>query len=115
MKKLVNESNGKVLLSDLQEAQGFLGRFLGLIGKTSLPEGQGLKITPCSSIHCFFMRMDIDVLFLDEHHCVVHTIFDMKPWRISKVVKEARSVVEAKSGMFEGYVKVGDCLRIEVL
>lgn len=44
--------------------------------------------------------MTIDVLFLDEDFCVVHTIFDMKPWRISKVIRGAKSVVEGESGVF---------------
>ena len=57
--------------------------------------------------------MNIDVLCLDEDLCVVHTIFDMKPWRISKVVKNSRSVIEAESGVLRGKVKVGDCLSME--
>jgi hypothetical protein len=112
MSVLRNQTNGQVLLADLKEAKGFLGRFFGLMGKTSLPESQGLRISPCSSIHCFFMRMEIDVLFLDENLCVVDTIFDMKPWRVSPVIRNAKSVIEAESGMFQGKVEVGDCLQI---
>ncbi|SFN95106.1 DUF192 domain-containing protein [Proteiniclasticum ruminis] len=112
MTVVLKKENGEVLLENLKEAQGFMGRFKGLMGKTSLPDNEGLRITPCNSIHCFFMRMNIDVLFLDENLCVVHTIFDMKPWRISKVIRGAKSVVEAESGVFQGKVKVGDCLSI---
>jgi uncharacterized membrane protein (UPF0127 family) len=113
MSILRQKETGEVLLKNLKEAQGFMGRFKGLMGKTSLPEDEGLIITPCNSIHCFFMKMNIDVLFLDEDLCVVHTIFDMKPWRISKVVKNSRSVIEAESGVLRGKVKVGDCLSME--
>jgi len=113
MSILRQNETGEVLLSNLREANGFYSRFKGLMGKTTLQEGEGLRISPCNSIHCFFMRMNIDVLFLDEHHCVIHTIFDMKPWTMSKVIRGAKSVVEAESGVLRGKVKVGDCLSID--
>lgn len=113
MTVVLKNENGEVLLENLKEAQGFYGRFKGLMGKTSMPNHEGLRITPCNSIHCFFMKMNIDVLFLDEDLCVVHTIFDMKPWRISKVVKDSRSVIETKSGVLKDRVCTGDCLSVE--
>lgn len=113
MTVLLKKDNGEVLLKDLKEAEGFYGRFKGLMGKTTLPKGEGLRISPCSSIHCFFMKMNIDVLFLDEQLCVVHTEFGKKPWTVSRVVKGSASVIEAESGAFLGKVKPGECLIIK--
>lgn len=113
MSKLVRKDTGEVLLKDLKEADTFLKRLKGLMGKTSLPEGTGIRIAPCSSIHCFFMKMSIDALFLDENLCVVHRIFDMKPWTLSKPIKGSRSVIETESGALKGKVQVGDCLSIQ--
>lgn len=40
------------------------------------------------------MRFPIDVVFLDRHRKVLHIESNLRPWRISKVVVGARSVVE---------------------
>ncbi|MBR3458884.1 MAG: DUF192 domain-containing protein, partial [Selenomonadaceae bacterium] len=32
-------------------ADSFLSRFLGLMGRSALPAGQGLLLVPCSSVH----------------------------------------------------------------
>ena len=41
-------------------------RAKGLLGRAGMDPGEALWIVPCSSIHTFFMRFPIDVLFLDE-------------------------------------------------
>src|ERR1051325_378188 len=41
-----------------------LPRMKGLLGRRSLPPGEGILITPAPSIHTWFMRFPIDVVFL---------------------------------------------------
>ena len=38
---------------------------VGLLGHASLPRGEGLLLAPAWSIHTWFMRFPIDVVFLD--------------------------------------------------
>lgn len=104
--KLYTCKDDKMILEQLQMANSFGRRFVGLMGKT-LEETEGLMIQPCNSIHCFFMKISIDVLFLDDELNVIHKIEGMKPWRISPIIKGARSVVEASEGAFEG-IELGD-------
>jgi hypothetical protein len=38
----------------------------GLLGRDRLAPGSGILLQPCSSVHSFFMRFAIDVVFLDR-------------------------------------------------
>jgi len=53
------------------------------MGRRELPAGNGLLIDPCSSIHMFFMRFPIDVVFLDRDGTVVKIVHAIKPWRVA--------------------------------
>jgi uncharacterized protein len=46
----------------------------------------------------FGMRFAIDVVFLGRGEIVVHLEQNLRPWRISRVVPSARSVLELPAG-----------------
>lgn len=73
--------------------------------------GQGLWITPCKQIHTFFMNFPIDVLFMDKHHTVLAIHRSMTPWRISRIVWRACSVLEIAGGALSQDTIVGHCLE----
>lgn len=62
---------------------------------------EGAWISPCDSIHTFFMMMSIDVVFLDESLVIVKLIRNMTPFRICLPVKHAASVLEGPVGMIQ--------------
>ena len=41
-------------------------RRTGLLKHTGLKPGEGLWITPCESVHTFFMKFAIDLVYLDK-------------------------------------------------
>ena len=106
--QLINSTTGKPVLLKVQVADTFIRRLLGLMGKT-LEESEGLIIKPCNSIHCFFMKIPIDVLFLDKDNTVIKKIDCMMPWAVSPIVRHAKSVIEGNAGSFRE-VTVGDKL-----
>lgn len=59
----------------------------------------GLLLIPCKSIHTFFMKINIDVVYFDKAMTIVDIDRDMKPWRTGKYRKEAYSVLELPAGM----------------
>ena len=63
-----------------------------------LPEGEALVIEPCNSIHMFFMRYPLDVIFLDREGRVLYMHEGIKPWRVGKPVRGARQAVELPEG-----------------
>ena len=76
--------------------------------------GEGLHIVPCNSIHTFFMRIPIDVLFLDAENKVVRREEAMPPWRMTAPIRGARTVLELPIGTLAGSgTAVGDQLRFE--
>lgn len=96
-------------------------RFMGLMGRRSLPEGEGLFL-PDSSIHMMFMRFAIDALFVsgpaaDGRRRVVGVRPDLPPWRgLVLPVREAKAVVELPAGTLAGHgVRVGDEVILETV
>jgi uncharacterized membrane protein (UPF0127 family) len=91
MRLRVNNVTRSRLLADRAErAASFMDRFVGLMGRRSLAFGEGLHILPCNSIHTFFMRIPIDVAFLDPEGRVVKQFSALPPWRATSVYCQAR-------------------------
>jgi len=90
-------------------------RRTGLLKHTGLAPGEGLWIVPCESVHSFFMKFTIDVLYLDRKHRVKKIRPEMAPWRISGCLT-AHSVLELPAGTITrtGTVR-GDQLEIKNL
>lgn len=97
--RVVNQTRDRVLAERCEVARTFWARGLGLMGRAELQPGQGLLILPCSSIHTFFMRFPIDVLFLDRHNGVVGVQQAMPPNRPFAGARRARAVVELPAGV----------------
>ena len=78
-----------------------------------LPEGGGLVIEPCNSIHMFFMRYPLDVVFTDGEGRVLFVYQGIKPWRMGRIVKGAKRAIELPEGTVERtHTKVGDMLSL---
>ena len=86
-------------------------RMRGLLGSGSLPQGEGLWIAPCNSVHCWFMRYAIDVIYLDKRGHVIKCVGGLKPWRVSACLR-ATSVIELAAGEVSRLgLKVADEVR----
>lgn len=109
---LVRNTTRDAVLGDSIDVAGTGGkRNKGLLGRDSLPAGQGLWITPCEAIHMFFMRFAIDAVFLDKQKRVVKIAANLKPWRLSGSLR-AKSVLELPAGTAErSSTQVGDQLE----
>ncbi len=82
--------------------------------ESDLPPDSGLLIDPCSSIHMFFMRFAIDVLYVDRADRIVRAQRTIKPWRIGPIfTRGAKYVIELPVGTIEkSGSDVGDQLRV---
>jgi uncharacterized protein len=69
----------------------------GLLGKRTLPPGEGLLIRPAPSIHTYFMRFPIDVVFLSGDGHVLKVSEHVKPWR-ARSARRAYAVLELAAG-----------------
>ena len=111
--KARNLRNGKELSSNVIVADQVLKRMKGLLGKRELPVGEALWIKPCMSIHTFWMRFPIDVVFLDKRNQVIVAIGNLQPGRMTRLYPKAASVLELPAGIIEATAtEVGDGLEI---
>jgi uncharacterized membrane protein (UPF0127 family) len=69
----------------------------GLLGRKELAVGGGLLIRPTWSIHTWFMRFPIDVVFLDRDLTVLKLKEHMAPWRAT-AHRGAHSALELSAG-----------------
>jgi uncharacterized protein len=92
--QLKNKTKQSIIMTEVIPADNFFTRLKGLLGKKELPEGQCMLISPCKSVHTFFMKFPIDVVFIDKGFKVVKVIKNMVPGRTSPYVKEAWAVIE---------------------
>jgi uncharacterized membrane protein (UPF0127 family) len=90
-------ADGRVVCERCAVADGFRSRLRGLLGRRELPQGDGLLLSPSSSVHTLFMRFPIDVVFLDGDLRVVAVADDVRPWRLA-ARKGARHVLELPAG-----------------
>ena len=105
-----NQRTGERIAEHVREARNPLSRSVGLLGKKTLPDGEALLIRPCWSIHTWFMRFALDVIFLDRENRVLKVALNMGPWRMA-MAKGAHSVIEMKAGsLTEGDLEPGDQL-----
>jgi hypothetical protein len=98
MTRAINASKGTVLAERLREARTPWSRLVGLLNRNHLPEGEGLLIVPCSSVHTFFMRFPIDVAFLDRKGRVLRVFISVPPFRLLLGGLEARMALGLPPG-----------------
>ena len=108
----LERQDGRVVCEHVLVAARPLQRMRGLLGRSELPEGEGILLRPAGSIHTFFMRFAIDAVFLDRDLVVIGIEPSLGPWRTASR-RGARSVVELASGECERRdIEVGDALAV---
>jgi len=98
----------KELGTDIIIATTLRDRLRGLLGRKSLPAGQGLLLRPCNGIHTFFMRFPIDALFLDKENQVIVLYKNLQPNRLTSIYKAVHSVLELPAGTLDNKTAIGD-------
>ena len=69
----------------------------GLLGRDGLEPGSGMLIDRAPSVHMFFMRFPIDVVFLDRDRKVVGRQTRARPWRVAGA-RRAVAALELPAG-----------------
>ena len=112
MVRLIHVRTGREI-AHLEIARTTLQRVRGLLGRSGLPPGQGMLIERCSSIHTFFMKFALDVIFADSNWEVRRVVRDLRAWQLASALGASR-VVELPAGALEGSdLAPGDALKIE--
>ena len=112
--RIINKTNSFVVAEEATIANTPFKRMKGLLGRKELKEGQALVLDPCNSIHTFFMRFPIDILFLDKNNKIIKTISCLKPFRLTAIYFNAALAIELPSGKIQSLsIHKGDNLSLE--
>jgi uncharacterized membrane protein (UPF0127 family) len=110
-----NQTRDTVLGDAIDLADTSATRRTGLLKHERLDEGQGLWIVPCESVHTFFMKFPIDLVYVDKQKKVRKVRHAVPAWRLSMCLS-ARSILELPPGTAERTgTQVGDQLVFETL
>ena len=115
-----NVTRSTVLASEVEVASGLWGKFKGLMGRPTLPDGAGLWLPDSNGIHMMFMRFAIDAVFLgraeaDGTRPVVSVHQRLPAWRgLVPLVRGAKGVLELPVGTIESSgTAVGDRVALD--
>lgn len=103
----------KIIIEKLTIADDFKKRMIGLLNRKNMESNEGLLLYNCKQIHTFFMKFPIDVFFLDKNKKIIKIYEEIKPFKITNYIKNAKYALEAKAGISKKYkLKVGDILDL---
>lgn len=112
MKMLKMYKNNELLIPEVENANHFFRRFMGLMGRKSMAKDRGLLLTPCNEIHTFGMKFDIDTVALSKNNEILFIDRSVSPNKVRKKVKNANKILELNSGQADNLkLCVGDTLE----
>lgn len=111
--KLIRKKSKTLIAENTRVADNFYTKLVGLMFKDDMPNCDAMIFQQCNSIHTFFMRFKIDVIFLNKKDQVVKIIRNMKPWRLTRMYFKASKCVEFKGGYLSELLEVGDEIEVK--
>lgn len=114
MKMLKAYKGDELLVEEVENANHFARRFMGLMYRKCMAENHGLLLTPCDEIHTFGMRFSIDTVALDNDNRVLFIDPAVPPHKVRKRVKNCKKILELNAGTAEKLgITVGDVLAFK--
>ncbi len=108
----VQRFDGAVVCERCTIADSPLPRMRGLLGKRDLRSDEGVLLRPAGSVHTFFMRFPIDIVFLDRDGRVLRIAESVTPWRTA-AARGAKAVLELRAGeCARRRLLIGDMLEV---
>jgi len=117
--KLKKNNPEQVIVQKCYLATHPIDKFFGLMGEDTLFSEEGLLIEKCNSIHMWFMKCALDILFLkkiDQKSWQVLSIHEnVKPWKMLPLSHlKADDTLEVNTGFInKNGIQHGDLLCTE--
>jgi len=99
--RIINQTKNTLLAEQAVVADTFFKRTIGLLGRKELQKGEALVLRPCNSVHTFFMRFPLDLLFLDKNNKILKTISSIQPFRLTPIYFNAHFAIELPTGTIQ--------------
>jgi hypothetical protein len=100
-------------LTKIQTTKNLWQKGMGVIGWRDFGDKNGLLLTNTNSIHTFFVRFSLDLVFLDQKMKIIRLVENLKPFSFSPIVWKARHVLEMPAGSIKkSSLKTGDSVHL---
>jgi uncharacterized protein len=96
----LRRDDGRIVCESVVVADTFRRRLRGALSYKRLQEDEGVVLRPSWSIHTWFMRFALDVVFVDADQVVIKIASAVKPFRVVSC-RGAREVIELRAGECE--------------
>ncbi|HEU5243705.1 MAG TPA: DUF192 domain-containing protein [Gaiellaceae bacterium] len=106
-------SDGAVVCERCEIPESAFGRARGLLGRDGLEPGEGMLIDRAGSVHMFFMRFPIDVVFVDRDRRVVGVRHGLRPWRMAGARRAVAALELPVGAAAAAGIEAGDVLALE--
>ena len=116
--RLVDRTTGEILALEVKTADTFWGRLRGLMFRHKFPRGGAMLFKfqkpGRHSVHMFFVRFPIDLIYLNSDFRVVELRARLKPWRVYRPKTAASYLVELPAGTIaRSRVGIGHKISLE--
>ncbi len=105
----------KIVARKVVMATSILSRMRGLMFRNEIEKDEGIILEPCNSIHTFFMKFPIDVVFINKKNKIIKIYKSLPPWRLTPIVWGSKKVLEVASNQFPSEIKIGDTMEFSCL
>jgi uncharacterized protein len=113
--RIINSTKDSILADKAVMADRAFSRARGLLGRKEFNKGEAMVLKPCNSVHTFFMRFAIDVVFVDKNNKVIGMLLCLKPFRITGICWQSKQAIELPVGtILSSNTTKGDSLSLIV-
>ncbi len=91
-------------------------RLRGMLGRPEPAPGEGMLLAPCQSVHMYWMKYSLDVVFLAPNGCVVEAYHGLAPSKRSRWHRDADRALELRAGtLASSGTQIGDQLELHIV
>jgi len=91
-------------------------RLRGMLGRPEPAPGEGMLLAPCQSVHMYWMKYSLDVVFLAPNGCVVEAYHGLAPSKRSRWHRDADRALELRAGtLASSGTQIGDQLELRIV
>lgn len=110
--QLINKTKSVTLSQKAKKADNFFLRLIGLMFRKNMADDEALIFYYTPSIHTFFMRMSIDVVFLGKNMQVIRIVESLRPWKVISCFRSFVTIELPAQKISKSPLEIGDILEI---
>lgn len=89
---IVNKTKNVTITDKAKFARTFFSRMIGYMFRLSIDKDDALIFYHAPSIHMFFMRFPLDIIFLDKYNRVIRIFENIQPWSLANCLFSSATI-----------------------